>query len=383
MRRSPDVCLRVIIALLIGTALAFGSCRSPAGKTEAKIGAILPLTGEVANWGEDSSHAIDLAISRANQSSTKYTFQVIYEDSKGKAAEAVSAAQKLVNIDKVPVVIGDNISGPTIAMLPVTSAAKVPVISPSASSPKLTGMTRYFFRVYPSDTAEGAFMAEVAASKLGLKRIAILFVTNEFGTGLRDVFSKTFASHGGAIVESVGYNEDETDFRPYLSKVRGANPDGIYLAGYYKDGGAILKQAKELGINSRFLGSTTHEDPQLLTIAGDAANGFIYPYSTGYDPNSSAQQAVEFKKAYTEKYGKPPGLVAAVAYDCAVLAIQAIETNGLDGEAIRTAFANTKTFPGAAGDITFDENGDVHKPVILKTIQNGKFVEMPEPQTSK
>src|SRR2546421_3389150 len=121
MRQIPDICLKVIFGITVAGVLAFGSCRSPSGKTEVRIGAVLPLTGEVANWGEDSSHAIDVAISRANQTSTKYSYRVLYEDSKGKASEAVAAAQKLVSIDKAPVIIGDNISGPTIAMLSVTS----------------------------------------------------------------------------------------------------------------------------------------------------------------------------------------------------------------------------------------------------------------------
>lgn len=383
MRYVPQTYLKPLLILLFVISLVFGSCQSPSGKTEVKIGAILPLTGEVANWGEDSSHAIDVAIERANQKSTKYSYKVVYEDSKGNAAEAVAAARKLIGVDKVPVIIGDNISGPTIAMLSVTDAAKVPVISPSASSPKLTGMSKYFFRVYPSDTAEGAFMADIAAGKLGLKRVAVLFVTNDFGTGLRDVFTKTFTSKGGAIVESLGYNEDETDFRPYLAKVKAASPDGVYLAGYYKDGGAILKQSKELGINARFLGSTTHEDPQLLTIAQGAANGFIYPYSTGYDPNSTASQVTDFQQAYKVKFNKAPGLVAAVAYDCATLTIDAIEKNGPNGEAIKAYLSNTKGFPGAAGEITFDENGDVHKPILLKTVQDGKFIQMSDSQIAK
>jgi len=344
------------------------------GKTLVTLGAVLPLTGEVANWGKDSSNGVDLAIDEANRRSAKYTFRVAYEDSKGKAAEAVGAVRKLVDVDKVVGIIGDNISGPTVAMVPVADAAKVPVISPSASSPKLSGMSKYFFRVYPSDTAEGGFMAEVAATKLGLKKVAILYINNDFGVGLRDVFSKGFTAKGGQIVSAQGYNEDQTDFRPYLTRVQEAGPDGIYLAGYYKDGGAILKQARELGINARFLGSTTHEDPQLITIGGDAADGLVYPYSTGYDEDSADKAVVDFNTAFKTKYGKGPGLIAALGYDCASLLVDAIEARGPSGETIRDFLANTKGYHGATGEITFDESGDVHKPILLKTVQAGKFV---------
>ena len=298
----------------------------------------------------------------------------LYLKSQQTAAEAVSAVRKLIDVDKVVAIIGDNVSGPTVALVPITDAAKIPVVSPSASSPKLSGMSKYFFRVYPSDTAEGGFVAEVAATQLGLRRVAVLYVNNDFGVGLRDVFSKAFIAKGGQVISAQGYNENQTDFRPYLTRLKGTSPDGIYLAGYYKDGGAILRQAKELGVNARFLGSTTHEDPQLLEIAKDAADGLLYPYSTGYDEKSTERAVVDFRTSFKSKYGKEPGLVAALGYDCARLLVDAIEARGPSSEAIRDFLSNAKGYPGAAGEITFDQNGDVHKPILLKTVQAGKFV---------
>lgn len=363
------------LAILAPTAACKKKDGSQDAKTVVTFGAVLPLTGEVASWGKDSSNGIDLAVEEANRRSEKYKFQVVYEDSKGKAAEAVAAVRKLVNVDKAVAIIGDNISGPTIAMVPVADAAKVPIISPSASSPKLSGMSRFFFRVYPSDVTEAGFMAEVSALKLGLKRVAILYVNNDFGLGLRNVFTRDFESRGGDILSAQGYNEDQTDFRPYLARVGGQSPDGVYLAGYFKDGGAILKQARELGIKARFLGSTTHEDPQLLEIARDAADGLVYPYSTGYDEKSTDRVVVAFKAAFRSKYGRDPGLVAALGYDCARLVSDAVEARGASSSsALRDFLANVKGYDGATGPITFDENGDVHKPVLLKTVKAGKFV---------
>jgi len=366
--------VNLTVCLLVIATGGCGKHEEPANaKTLIKFGAVLPLTGEVANWGKDSSNGIDLAIAEANQRSTKYEFRVVYEDSKGKAAEAVAGTRKLLSIDRVVAIIGDNVSGPTVAMVPLADEARVPIISPSASSPKLSGMSRYFFRVYPSDTAEGSFMAEVAATKLNLKRVSILFINNDFGTGLRDVFSRDFTGRGGSIVSAQGYNDDETDFRPFLTRIVAEAPDGMYLAGYFKDGGAILKQARELGLGARVLGSTTHEDPQLISIGKDASNGLIYPYSTGYDQESSDQTVVRFKTGFRTRYGKDPGLVAALGYDCARLLTDAIEERGGSPEAVREFLAGTKNYAGATGPISFDANGDVHKPIALKTVADGKF----------
>lgn len=369
---------RMALALVLVVVMAGVSSGSKEEKGQAKtsvtFGTILPLSGEVANWGHDSSNGIELALDQANSRSSKYDFHVVYEDSKGQAAQAVAAAHKLININKVLAIIGDNVSGPTIAIVSIAAAAKVPVISPSASSPKLSGMSKFFFRVYPSDTAEGGFMAKIAASTLKLKKIAILYINNDFGVGLRDVFSQRFSALGGEITSALGYDVDETDFRPYLTRIKEQSPDGVYLAGYFKDAGAILRQAKELGLKVQFLGSTTDEDPQLIAIAGDAANGLVYPYSTGYDPNSANLKVVEFNTAFRKKFGRAPGVATALGYDSAELLIAAVEQKGPSNLAIRDFLSATKNYQGITGTMTFDEAGDVHKPILLKTVKDGKFV---------
>ncbi|MEM1330040.1 MAG: ABC transporter substrate-binding protein [Planctomycetota bacterium] len=346
-------------------------------KVEVVFGAVLPLTGEVANWGQDSAKGIELAIKQANAESTMYRFSVTFEDSKGQASEAVAATRKLVTIDKAVAIIGDNVSGPTVAIVPVADGFGVPVISPSASSPKLTGMSRYFFRVFPSNSAEGSFMADFAAEKLGAESVAILYINNDFGVGLQEVFEASFKEIGGSVGNVFGYNEDETDFRPFLTRVLSARPDAVYVAGYYKDGGAILRQAEELGLDVPFLGSTTFEDPQLLSIAGRAAEGLIYPVSTGYDATSTDANVADFQEAFRDQFSQDPGLVAALAYDCAVILTNAVEGSGPTASEIRDQMAATTSFIGATGEMTFDEHGDVHKPIYLRTVRDGAFVAWP------
>lgn len=373
-RLGVHIVTGIILCALIG-------CRvGPGGKTPVTFGAVLSLTGDVSSWGDDSSKGIELALDSANRASNKYAYRVVFEDSKGNSAQAVASLKKVLSVDKAVAVIGDNISGPTIAMIPTLDAARVPMISPSASSPKLSGMSKYFFRVYPSDSAEGAFMAGVASTQFHLRSVAILFINNDFGAGLRGVFTTTFTSQGGTIPITLGYNEDETDFRPYLARVKAVHPEGVYLAGYYQDGGSILKQARELGLAARFLGSTTHEDPRLLKIAGDSAEGFIYPFSTGYDAASSDAAVTKFRQAFTAKFKKDPGLVTALGYDCANLLIAAVEAVGPDSAGIRTFLASTRAYDGATGRMSFDANGDVRKTVRLKAVRNGQFVFTDQPQ---
>jgi branched-chain amino acid transport system substrate-binding protein len=364
------LCLTVLIA---GQGCDRDGLPKTDSKQKVKIGAVLPLTGEVANYGQDTKAGVDLAVDIANHESKKYEFEIIYEDSKGLAKEGVLATQKLVNTNKVSAIIGDNVSAPTMAIVPVTDKSRVVLLSPSASSPKLSGISKYFFRVYPSDTAEGSLMAETAYNKLHLRSVGVLYVNNDFGVGLRDVFSKEFAALGGNIAVAEGYSQEQTDFRTILTTAKDMNPDGLYLAGYYKDGGLILKQARELGFTTSMLGATTHEDPQLIAIAGNAAEGLVYPYSTGYDAQSQRDVVKGFIGQFQNRYKRDPGLIAALGYDCTNLLVRAVEDRGASAEAIRAYLADVNDFPGAAGNISFDRNGDVHKPILLKVVRNGAF----------
>jgi branched-chain amino acid transport system substrate-binding protein len=217
-------------------------------------------------------------------------------------------------------------------------------------------------------------MADVATERLSLKSVSILFINNDFGAGLRGVFADEFERRAGRILSAQGYNADQTDYRPYLARIASESPDGIYVAGYFKDTAAIMRQARELGIKSQFLGSTTDEDPQLIQIAGESAEGLVYPYSTGYDAKSLDPAVLGFNAAFRKSYHRDPGLVAALGYDCANLLVAAVQAGDPSGDSIRAHLASTKNFEGATGAITFDARGDVIKPILLKTVRNGKFV---------
>ena len=316
-----------------------------------------------------------MAIDLTNQSHKKFTFEIIYEDSHGDPKTAVTALQKLLSETSLPAIIGENISSSTLAMIPLIDKAQKVLISPSASSPKLSGSSQYFFRVFPSDVEEGFFMTGIISKAIPGAKVCILFMNNDFGVGLKEVFEKNAESKGLQVLETFGYDKSINDFRTVLTRVKQLKPDAIYLAGYYQDGGAILRQAKQLGINSTFWGSTTHEDPQLLTIAGDAAEGFRYPVSTGFDPNSPDSVIQKFVEDFRTKYKKEPGLVSALGYDCAKLITDAIvTTGGAVPDQIRSFLANTKDYRGATGRMTFDNRGDVHKTIVLKTVQNQEFI---------
>jgi branched-chain amino acid transport system substrate-binding protein len=367
--RHPSAALLLGFLVLWPTA---GCSTPPEGVTT--IGAVLPLSGEVASYGKDSKDGIDLAIELAQRVKGHARFMVQYEDSQGDPKGALAALQKLLSVNRVPAVIGENVSSATLAMIPLIDKAPVVLISPSASTPKLSGASRFFFRVFPSDVEEGRYSATTVAKLWPLAKVSVLYVTNDFGVGLMDVFKKEAPAQGLQVLDTLGYDKTVTDFRPILTKVKDERPDVIYMAGYYQDGGAILKQAKQLGIEAHFWGATTHEDPQLLTIAGDSAEGFHYPVSTGFDASSQDSVVSAFVSEFRNKYKKDPGLVSALGYDCGKLLADAVISGNLSAETIRAYLAGVKNYDGASGKMTFDAQGDVHKAIQLKEVKNGKFV---------
>ena len=307
-------------------------------KTTIKIGVVLPLTGDGAAYGKKEKNGIELAIQETNKALRDQNIEIIpvYEDSQGVPAPAVAALTKLIDIDKIVAVIGGAFSSPTLAMVPIADKKKIVVLSPSASSPKLSGSSRFFFRVWPSDTAEGAVMAEVAITQLQLKKIAILYGNNDYGMGLKDVFVQKVKQQGVQIATIESYNEGDSDFRSQLTKIKSMDVDGIYMPGYYKEFAKILKQAKELGVDAQFMSCGTFHEPEILQIAGNAAEGvvFVQPY---FDRNSEDPITKNFVASYEKQFGIEAGVYAAHGYDAAKILGKVIIDGNQDSPSIQTA----------------------------------------------
>jgi branched-chain amino acid transport system substrate-binding protein len=346
---------------------------------DIKIGVLFPMTGDAASYGEKGKKAIELATEEINARGGKKV-SAIFEDSRAEPKTGVTAAQKLIDVDKTPVIVGDIVSSVTLAIAPIAEKSQVVVIAPTSSAPAITNAGNYIYRVWPSDLVEGTKISELAAAK-GYKNVAILHLNNDHGSAIADIFKKTLEAKGGKVSLKEGYLDKATDFRPVLTKVAGLKPDAIYVAGYFADTARILKQAKELGIQAQFLGTTAIEDPEFLKLAGNTAEGMIYPLATGFDPTIiKTPQVDSFVNSYKKKYNTEPGWVEAHSYDAFMLAYQAANSvNGqVTGTSIKSYLDGVKDYEGVTGKIAFDQNGDVLKPVVFKTIKDGKFVALPK-----
>jgi branched-chain amino acid transport system substrate-binding protein len=208
---------------------------------------------------------------------------------------------------------------------------------------------------------------------LGYKEIAVLYINNEWGVGLKDVFEKEFENLGGKILISEGFEQDAKDFRTQLIKIKAKNPKVIFIPVYYIEAGLILKQAKELGIKAQFLSGDSIEKPEFIEIAGELAEGIIFGAPT-YDPESKESLIKNFVDKYQSKFGKKPTVVAAHAYDATNIIALTLEKCEENATCIKDELYKIKDFPGVSGKTSFDKNGDAIKEILLKTVKNGQFV---------
>lgn len=376
MRTKAGKRLVGLTACLAGLAMAslLLGCRrsdSPQGaEATLRVGLLLPLTGEAAVYGEAIRQGFDLGQSRSTVSN-RLTLSV--EDDGSSASVGVTAFRKLA-AEGVDIVVGGAQSSVASAIAPLANRDQIILLSPTASKPELTADLDYVFRVMPSDDYVGTFLADYAFNQRGYRALGVYYANVDYGVGIARTFRERFESLGGAIEVFRGYSEQETDFRPGLLRLSEAGIDAVFVPGYYKETALLLRQASELGLDLQFFGTDPLYEPELLRLAGKAAEGvfFSYPY---YDPESTEAVTAEFVRAYQERHGEAPNAFAALGYDCFLVIEAALLAADLDIDRFREEFAKVEGLKGAAGPITFDSDGDVLKPFQVIQIHDGGFVQ--------
>lgn len=364
----------IVALVILGISALFVFHYVNKDKDAIKIGAVLPLTGDAAFYGVSIKQAIELATEELNVLGgiNNRKIKVIFEDSKGLPKDGVAAFTKLVNFDNVIAVIGDAVSSVTLAIAPIANNNKIVVLSPLSSSPEITDAGEFIFRNVPSDYLGGRIAARFAFKNQGWKSLAILYVNNDFGAGLARVFSEEVSTLGGEVIAKEAYAIDSTNFRTQLTKIRNINPDAVFLVSY-REASSILIQAKELGITSKFLGTGLLEDPKIVEIAGESADG-VYLTQLQYSPDSLSPATKKFVVAFQKKYESEPSILSAYGYDSMKVLAFAMDNSDLTPESIKNELYKIQDYEGVSGTISFDKNGDVIQPMGIKVIQNGKFV---------
>lgn len=360
-----------VLALTLGVSLV--GC-SGGESSDIIIGSANPMTGDSAQFGETKVNAIQLALDEVNAKGGVDGKQVKLEvgDDTGNPKEAPNVAQKFASNNKILSVIGHWNSSATLAARGIYDAAGIPVITDSVNEQVTDGTTPNVFRISLTDTAQAEYLAKYAYNELGKRNVAILYTANDFGTGLKNAFTKEFTKLGGKITVAETYFEGQSkDFSPQLTKIKGTKPDLLFAPGYYVEVALIAQQAKSVGLDIEMLGTEGISSEELVKLGGKAVEGIKF---TGFfHPDVEFEGTKEFVDAFKAKYNKEPDTYAALAYDSAKIIIKAMEENGATREGIKKYLDEVKDFPGVAGPITFENNG-VTRGIIILTVKDGKIV---------
>jgi branched-chain amino acid transport system substrate-binding protein len=393
-----------VLAILAGSWLV--GCGGSA-QEELVVGEYGSLTGNDATFGQSTKNGIEIALAELRATGEGkiggLPLRLVVEDDQGRAEEAATVVQKLINQDRVMAVLGEVASSRSLAGAPICQSAGVPMISPSSTNPRVTQVGDFIFRMCFLDDFQGHVMAVFTAQNLGLRRVAMLKdVKNDYSVGLAQYFTDAFRAMGGQVIVEQAYSSGDQDFRAQLTAIKARRPQAVVVPGYYTEAGLIARQARELGITVPLIGGDGWESEQLLAIGGEALNGCYYSNHWALDYPDPRLQA--FLRRYRETYNGDPDAIAGLAYDAANVLFGAIarlaETDpeafkGLSSrqagsEARRVAcrklrdlIAATREYPGVTGTITLDENRDASKPAVVIAIRDGKkvFTTAIRPQT--
>jgi branched-chain amino acid transport system substrate-binding protein len=365
------------------TAAALGLCACTAfAEDVVKVGVFEPLTGANAAGGAEELDGIRLAqglYPTVKVGGKTYKVVLAIADNKSDKVEAANAGQSLVDRDKVNVILGSWGSGLSMAAGPIFMAAKIPAIGLSCTNPLVTKGNPFYFRVCFIDPFQGTVMATYAHKNLGAKKaVLIREVSNDYSVGLAKFFSDSFVKLTGdkaAIVATLNYNTGDQDFSAQLTQIKSLKADVIFAPGNYTESALIIKQARELGIKTPFLGGDTWEIAEFINVGKAAVEGSVL--STFFDNDAAlTPNSKTFVGAYQKKYGKQPSGTAVLGFDGYLLALDAIKRAGtIEPGKIRDAIAATKKFPGASGYVTFAAgSNDPVKSAVIKEVKGGKFV---------
>lgn len=378
MKKSPIRIFILMLVLCLITMLAgCGQSKTSSGKSALLVGMVNPLSGDNATYGLSHKNGFELARDEINKAGgiKGQTIEAMFHDDAGDPKQAAAGAQKLVDRKEMLAIVGSCLSSNTLAMVPILDKAKVSHSVVSSSTPKLSGISKYFFRMAVQDAQVGVLMADLIANTIQAKKAAILYPNNDYGKGLAAATEEHLKKLGVEVVAVKSYLATDKDYSSLLSVIKTEGAQALALCGTYTDSGLIAKQSREIGLNIPMVGPPGLYSPKFVEIAGKAAEGTVFLgafVSTNPDP-----QVQDFVKKYRAKYNTDPDTFAALGYDQMYVIAKAMEKAAQKGpitrESLRDAMAETN-YKGICGTVTFNDQGDWVRPYLHITVKDGTFV---------
>ncbi len=347
-----------------------------AQQDKIKLGVFGDYTGQTSSFGISSFSGIKMAVEEinANGGINGKKLEIVILNDEGKPENTLFVVTKLIEEEKVDFLIGSPTSTNSLIAAALAQNAKIPMITPTATNPKVTEVGDYIFRACFVDSVQGEVMAKFAFETLKLRKIALIVdLGSDYSKGLTDSFTSNFKKLGGKIVSRQFYNQTEEDYGQLISAVKKTNPDAIYLPGYYNQVGEIAQEVRNQKMKVTLLGGDGWDSPTLFEIGKKALdNSYITNHFATSEPSDTVQN---FVSVYKKLYNLEPDAFAALGFDSVYLLADALKrANSSEKSKVRDSLAETKNFNGVTGKFSFDENRNARKPVYMLKVGNGRFV---------
>ena len=373
MKRTNRWVLWSVVAVL---ALAW--IASPALCAEKlKVGLVFSMTGGAAAYGASQKEGAQLAIDQINAAAGKgMQIEAVFEDDASVPQQGINVYNKLINGDKVAVIIGPTLSNTAKNTDPIAQKAGVPVLAVSNTAGGITEIGDYIFRDSLTEAVVIPNTVKVAKEKLGLKKVAVFYGNDDaFTKSGYDVFKKVLQEEGIQILSEQTFAKGDRDFSPQLTQIKAQNPDAIICSALVEEASGIVSQARQLGIPKTIpiIGGNGFNSPALMKNAGESAEGVI----VGASWNASATNPlnVKFVEDYTKKYNRAPDQFAAQAFTGVQIVYHAATAaKSVERKAIRDAMAKIKDMDTVLGSFGFTEGRDANHTPVVQEVKGGKFV---------
>lgn len=333
-------------------------------KNAVKLGAVLPLSGQTATYGEEALNGMKLAVDEINAKSTP-KLKLIFKDNKGDSTETAKLVGQLITVDKVNMLLGAVASTNSLKGAKVAQENGIPMMTPASTNVDITKKGDFISRICFIDPVQGGTLASFALNDLKKKKAAIIMDKgSDYSVGLVKAFKAVFTKGGGTIVGEESFTAGDSDFSALITKVSAQAPDVLFIPAYYGDVGPMLKQAGDKWKAIPVLAGDGIDSPDMFKLMG-SYGGDVY-MSTHFSPDDTDKKVKDFVQKYRETYVKKPGAMAALGYDTVYAVHDALKrAKGADPKKLKAAINGIKDLVGVTGKITLDAERNAQKDVVI------------------
>ncbi|MCX6579277.1 MAG: penicillin-binding protein activator [Candidatus Aminicenantes bacterium] len=371
MKKTKLFSILMLVVFVFITILFIPGCKNEAEQKVIKIGAILPLTGWSAEFGQHERAATEIAVKKLHESYPNWQIQLSVEDTESDVKNAINAFQKMLSTQKPGFILVES-SSASLALGKLFDENKIIMLSISAN-PEVTQKAQFVFRNFPTAEEETEKVLEYALKKLNIKRIGLLYINNDYGLGYKNPFEKYAKELNGELVFTDSYSSETKDFKPVIQKLINSKAEAVYIVGYGSAMGLIIKQLREMNYTGTVLACSSVIYDDVLSISPGSVEGVIFT-DIPYDVENGTGETKEFVQEYSKKMGKLPSPLAAMTYDGIMMIIKQLVAENGDPAKARESLLKKGEYEGINGKIGIPFSRDLKYQLIVKEVKGGKGI---------